>query len=211
MTNVLTNVPTGLAAGGDMWPCLGRLVYDLQTLMVFWECTWHSEQEYKTLRRTGHGGWIVCREGQDQFLVAWEPTFESILAQPPSEALPLEPIVEIRKNRPGLLGYVAAKYLPTGGGPRLAFLASWRISPIPKSSFLQLKATFHSHRGYVVHTKGDKVWVQWEPTWVYYEDVSENKKDFYFRIKDDPEALLRQFHRIVVCYSSPLAVKNRLE
>lgn len=207
----MTDGPTSLAAGGDMWPCLGRLIYDLQTVMVFWECTWHSEQEYRTLRGTGHAGWIVCGDGQEKLLIAWEPTFESLLAQPPSEALPLEPAVEVRENRPGLLGYVATKHLPTGGGPRLALLAFWRISPMSKSSFLRLKATFSSHRGYVVHTKEDKVWVQWEPTWVYYEDVSENKKDFYFEMKDDPKALLRHFHKTIVCYSSPLAVKKRLK
>lgn len=207
----MTEEPTDFAAGGDIWPCLGRLIYDLQTVMVFWECTWHSEQEYQMLCRAGYGGWIVCGKGQDQLLIAWEPTFESMLAQPPSKARPFEPAVEVRENRPGLLGYVAAKHLPTGGGPRLAFLAFWRISPMSKSSFLQLKAAFHSHRGDVVYTKEDKVWVQWEPTWVYYEDVSENKKRFYFQLKDDPNALLRQFHKIIVSYSSHLAVRKRLE
>jgi hypothetical protein len=76
--------------------------------------------------------------------------------------------------------------------------------------FFYLQKTFSSHKGCIVHAEKDRVWVQWEPTWVLYDDLSEVKKKQLLKVCHDPEALLRRFHRTVVHYSTRLAVEKRI-
>ena len=61
-----------------------------------------------------------------------------------------------------------------------------------------------------MHAEEDRVWIQWEPTWVFYEDLNEMKKKQLLRVRYDPEALLRRFHRAVAHYSTRLAVEKRI-
>jgi hypothetical protein len=66
-------------------------------------------------------------------------------AQPSPRDLLYEPAIEVRKNRPGLLGYVAAKALlvsPKAGSRRLAFLAYWKVAPMAKGLFFLFTASF---------------------------------------------------------------------
>jgi hypothetical protein len=76
--------------------------------------------------------------------------------------------------------------------------------------FFHLQKTFSSHRGYIVHAEEDRVWIQWEPTWVFYKDLDETKKKQLLPVCYDPEALLRRFHKAVVQYSTRLAVEKRI-
>jgi hypothetical protein len=180
---------------------------------VLWESAWYSPMEYHSLRASGHTGWLEYALLEDQLLVAWEPTIERKLVQSRPQALLVDFAIEARRDRPGLLGYVAAKYLDipfSNGSKRLAFLAYWKTTPMSKRQFLHLQAAYPSHRGHVVHSEQEKVWVQWEPTWVYYEHLDSKKKDFLYPIRDDPEALLARFHRTVIHYSTAVPVLKRL-
>jgi hypothetical protein len=201
------------ASEEDTWSCLGAISINRLDILVFWESSWLSAHEYHALRQDGHRGWLVHARGEDQLLIAWEPTMEKKLNQPSSLNLLYEPVIEVRKNRPGLLGYVAAKALfqsPNTGGRRLAFLAYWRVAPMAKGLFFHLQQSFSSHRGYIVHKEQDRVWIQWEPTWVFYDDLNKSKKDVLLQISHDPEALLRRFHKSMVHYSTRLAVEKRI-
>ncbi|KZM19291.1 hypothetical protein ST47_g9563 [Ascochyta rabiei] len=103
--------PWSHAIEKDMWSCLGAISIDRLNMLVFWESSWLSSHEYHALRQDGHQGWLVHAQGEDQLLIAWEPTVERKSAQPSPHDLLYEPAIEVRKNRPGLLGYVAAKAL----------------------------------------------------------------------------------------------------
>jgi hypothetical protein len=134
-------------------------------------------------------------------------------AQPSPRDLLYEPAIEVRKNRPGLLGYVASKALlvsPNAGSRRLAFLAYWKVAPMAKGLFFHLQKTFSSHRGYIVHQGPDRVWIQWEPTWVFYKDLNKSKREQLLQESHDPEAILRRFHKAIVHYSTRLAVEKRI-
>tara|TARA_R110002003_G_scaffold572_4_gene20526 strand:+ start:3367 stop:3786 length:420 start_codon:yes stop_codon:yes gene_type:complete len=127
--------------------------------------------------------------------------------QTQSTALYLDITVEVRKDRPGLLGYVAAKDINapfSEGGTQLAFLAYWNISSMTKGLFLYLQTTFSSHRGHILHEEQERVWVQWEPTWVYYKDLGSGRKSLLLQLHDDPEALLRRFHKTCCSVFYPL-------
>jgi hypothetical protein len=118
--------PGSHATEKDTWSCLGAISIDRQHILVFWESSWLSAYEYHALRQEGHQGWLVHAQGEDQLLIAWEPTMEKKSTQPSPLDLLYEPAIEVRKNRPGRLGYVAAKTLlvsPNAGSRRLAFLA----------------------------------------------------------------------------------------
>jgi hypothetical protein len=197
----------------DAWPCLGAISIEPLNMLVFWESSWLSAHEYHTLRQDGHQGWLVHARGEDQLLIAWEPTMERKSIQPSPHDLLYDPTIEVRKNRPGLLGYVAAKALrdsPNAGSRRLAFLAYWQIAPMAKGLFYYLQKTFSSHRGFIVHEEPDRVWIQWEPTWVFYEDLNEKKKEQLLHVSHDPEAILSRFHKAIVHYSTRSAVKKRI-
>ena len=144
----------------DAWPCLGAISINPLNMLVFWESSWLSAHEYHTLRQDGHQGWLVDARGEDQLLIAWEPTMERKSIQSSPHDLLYDPTIEVRKNRPGLLGYVAAKALrvsPNAGSRRLAFLAYWKVALIAKGLFYYLQQTFSSYRGYIVHKKPDRV------------------------------------------------------
>lgn len=197
----------------DTWSCLGAISIDRLNILVFWECSWLSAHEYHALRQDGHQGWLVHARGEDQLLIAWEPTIERKSIQPSLHNLLYDPIIEVRKNRPGLLGYVAAKALrvsPNQGSRHLAFLVYWKIAPMAKGLFYYLQKVFSSHRGYIVHEEPDRVWIQWEPTWVFEEDLDESKKRQLPQVSQDPEAILRRFHKAIVHYSTRSAVGNRI-
>ena len=118
--------PGSCATSEDMWSCLGAIYLDRKNLLVFWESSWHSADEYHALCTDGNRGWLVHARGEDQLLIAWEPTIERRSMQPSPRKLLYEPVVEVRKSRPGLLRYVAAKALhhsSNAGSCRLAFLA----------------------------------------------------------------------------------------
>ena len=205
--------PESCANSEDLWSCLGAIDLDRRNLLVFWESSWHSADEYDALCTGGNRGWLVHARGDDQLLIAWEPTIESKSVQASPHSLVYDPVIEVRKNRPGLLGYVAAKTLRGSGkarSRRLAFLAYWKVAPVTRGLFFYLQKTFSSHRGYIVHAEKDRVWVQWEPTWVLYDDLGEVKKKQLLKVCHDPEALLRRFHRTVVHYSTRLAVEKRI-
>jgi hypothetical protein len=206
--------PGSCTTSEDLWSCLGAINLDRRNLLVFWESSWHSADEYHALCAIGNRGWLVHARGEDQLLIAWEPTIESKSAQASPCDLVYDPVIEVRKNRPGLLGYVAAKALHSSrnaGSRRLAFLAYWKVAPMTRGLFFHLQKTFSSHRGCIVHAEEDRVWVQWEPTWVFYEDLNEMKKKQLLRVCHDPEALLRRFHRAVAHYSTRVAVEKRIE
>jgi len=197
----------------DTWSCLGAISIDRLHILVFWESSWLSAYEYHGLRQDGHQGWLVHARGEDQLLIAWEPTIERKSIQPSPHDLLYDPAIEVRKNRPGLLRYVAAKALPispNAGGRRLAFLAYWKIAPMTKGLFYHLQQTFSSHRGCIVHEEPDRVWIQWEPTWVFYEDLSEDKKKQLLQVSHDPEAILCRFHKAIVHYSTRSVVEKRI-
>jgi hypothetical protein len=206
--------PKSYATEEDTWSCLGAIGIDRLHILVFWECSWLSADEYHTLHQDGHQGWLVHARGEDQLLIAWEPTMETKSIQASPHNLLYEPAIEVRKDRPGLLGYVAAKVLydsSNAGSRRLAFLAYWRVAPMTKGIFFHLQKTFSSHRGNIVHKEQDKVWIQWEPTWVFCEDLSESKKHVLLQVVHDPEALLRRFHKSIIHYSTRLAVEKRIK
>lgn len=197
----------------DTWSCLGAVNIDRLNILVFWECSWISADKYHALHQAGHQGWLVHARGEDQLFIAWEPTMETKSIQTSPHDLLYEPAIEVRKHRPGLLGYVAAKVLldsSNAGSRRLAFLAYWRVAPMTKGIFFHLQKTYSSHRGYIVHKEQDKVWIQWDPTWVFYEDLSESKKHVLLQLVHDPEALLRRFHKSIVYYSTRVAVEKRI-
>ncbi|KAI1663333.1 hypothetical protein A1F97_08950 [Pyrenophora tritici-repentis] len=197
----------------DSWPCLGAISIDPLNMLVFWESSWLSAHEYHALRQDGHQGWLVHARGEDQLLIAWEPTMEMKSIQPSPHDILYDPTIEVRKDRPGLLGYVAAKALPVSpnaGSRRLAFLAYWKIAPMTKGLFYHLQQTFSSHQGYIVHEESDRVWIQWKPTWVFYEDLNESKKKQLLHVSHDPEAILRRFHKAVVHYSTRSVVEKRI-
>jgi hypothetical protein len=195
------------------WPCLGAIWIDEECLLVLWESTWLSSVEHHTLRSHGHMGWLEYARLEDQLLIAWEPTIERRLLQSRPEALLINFAIETRRDRPGLIGYVAAKYLDVSlgeGSTRLAFLAYWKTTPMTKGQFIYLQATHSSHRGHVVHKEQQKVWIQWEPTWVYYDHLDSKKRDSLYPMRNDPEALLARFHRTIVHYSTAVSVRKRL-
>jgi hypothetical protein len=205
--------PGSHAIDNDTWSCLGAISIDRLNILVFWESSWLSAHEYHALRKDGHQGWLVHARGEDQLLIAWEPTMERRSAQPAPRDLLYEPAIEVRKDRPGLLGYVAAKALPVSpnaGSGRLAFLAYWRVAPMAKGLFFYLQQAFPSHRGHIVHEELGRVWIQWEPTWVFYEDLNESKREQLLLVSHDPEAILRRFHKAIVDYSTRLAVEKRI-
>jgi hypothetical protein len=134
-------------------------------------------------------------------------------AQPAPRDLLYEPAIEVRKDRPGLLGYVAVKALPVSpnaGSGRLAFLAYWRVAPMAKGLFFYLQQAFPSHRGHIVHEELGRVWIQWEPTWVFYEDLNKSKREQLLLVSHDPKAILRRFYKAIVDYSTRLAVEKRI-
>lgn len=197
----------------EMWSCLGAININRADLLVFWESSWHSAPEYYALDACGHKGWLVHARSEDKLLIAWEPTIEKKSSQRSPLSLLYEPAMEVRKNRPGLLGFVATKALldtPRSGKRHLAFLAYWRVAPMTKGLFFHLQKTFSSHKGHIVHEEADKVWIQWEPTWVLYKDLDEKKKKLLLRLSHDPERLLRYFHKAVVAYSTRPMVQKRI-
>jgi hypothetical protein len=199
----------------DAWPCLGAISIDKTRLLVLWKSTWLLHNEYLSLRADKHQGWLEYALPGNEVLISWEPTIESKTIQFHPEALLVEFLIEERRGRPGLLGYVAAKYLDppsstSSGGKRLAFLAYWKISPMSKGLFLHLQRTFPSHRGQIIHSEKERVWVQWKPTWVYHEDIDSKRKDSLMSLRADPEALLSRFHTAMVYYSTAVATKKRL-
>ncbi|KAI0626757.1 hypothetical protein TUN199_01311, partial [Pyrenophora tritici-repentis] len=103
--------PGNQAIEEDAWSCLGAISIDRLNILVFWECSWLSADEYHALHQDGHQGWLVHTRGEDQLLIAWEPTMEAKSIQSSPHSLLYEPAIEVRKDRPGLLGYVAAKFL----------------------------------------------------------------------------------------------------
>ncbi|KAF2818157.1 hypothetical protein CC86DRAFT_389117 [Ophiobolus disseminans] len=208
---IKSDAANAIACNED-WSCLGAISIDRQIILVIWECTWHSVDTYHSLRRKGYEGWLVHAKEEDQLLIAWEPTLEKKSLQLQPLPPPLEPIVEVRRDRPGLLGYIAAKELRVTSGKgskRLAFLAYWRTAPMTEALFFYLQKTYSSHRGHIVNAESKRVWIQWEPTWVYYEDLNESRKRKLFPSRNNPEELLRQFHRIVVDRSTSLAVQKQ--
>ncbi|CAN9422398.1 unnamed protein product [Alternaria alternata] len=171
--------PESCANSEDLWSCMGAIDLDRRNLLVFWESSWHSPDEYHALCAGGNRGWLVHARGDDQLLIAWEPTIESKSVQASPRSLVYDPVIEVRRDRPGLLGYVASKTLRGSGkarSRRLAFLAYWKVAPMTRGLFFYLQKTFSSHRGCIVHADKDRVWVQWEPTWVLYDDLGEVKK-----------------------------------
>lgn len=204
--------PVSRETDQDLWSCLGAININQANLLVFWESSWHSALEYHALNACGHKGWIVYARSEDKLLIAWEPTIEKKSSQHSPFSLLYEPAMEIRKNRPGLLGFVATKTILDTLRPRkryLAFLAYWRVAPTTKEHFLYLQKTFSSHRGHIVHEEGGRVWVQWEPTWVLYKDLDEKKQKLLSRLSYDPEKVLRYFHKAVVAYSTrPMVQKH---
>jgi hypothetical protein len=201
----------GHGTNEEEWPCLGAISIDDESLLVLWESTWYSPKQYHCLRENGHVGWLEYALLEDRLLIAWEPTIEPKSVQSLPGAILADFAIEVRRERPGLLGYVAAKYLnAASSSKRLAFLAYWKTMPMPEWSFLHLQGAYPSHRGHVVHSEGDKVWIQWEPTWVYYEHLDSKKKKLLYPLRDNPEALLARFHKAVVYYSTAVLVQKRL-
>jgi hypothetical protein len=197
----------------DEWPCLGAISIDEEFLLVLWESTWLSSMEYHTLRANGHMGWLEYALLGDQLLIAWEPTVERKLLQSRPRELLADFVIETRRDRPGLMGYVAAKYLDVflgNGSTRLAFLAYWKTTSMTKGQFSHLRAVHLSHRGHVVHEEQQKVWIQWEPTWVYYDHLESKKRSILYPMRNDPEALLARFHRTIIHYSTSVLVQKRL-
>jgi hypothetical protein len=195
------------------WPCVGAVNIDEERLLILWESEWYSLAEYDSLRADGHKGWLEYAGPQNQLLVAWEPTIETKSAQFHPGALLVHFSIEVERHRRGLLGYVAAKYLDSPASQpckRLAFLACWKTAPMPKGQFAHLQKVYPSHRGFIIHSEQEKDWIQWEPTWVYYERLDRKKQDILYRLRSDPEALLAQFHRIIIHHSTLLPVKKRL-
>jgi hypothetical protein len=209
----MTTEPASHGIEEDTWGCLGAISIDRLNILVFWKSCWLSAHEYHALHEEGHQGWLVHARDDDQLLIAWEPTMERKSDQSSPRDLLKEFAIEVRKNRPGLLGYVAAKDLrdsPNAGSRRLAFLAYWKVAPMEKDRFYDLQQAFSSCRGYIVHEEQDRVWVQWEPTWVFYENLDQRKKDVLLRLSDNPKELLHRFHKSIVHYSTRLAVQKRI-
>jgi hypothetical protein len=195
------------------WPCLGVISIDAERLLVVWETEWYSSREYHALRANGHKGWIEHALLNDQFLIAWEPTIELKSVQSRVETLLEGFAIEVQRGRTGLIGYLAAKDLDdpsSDSGKRLGFLAYWRVAPMSKQQFLYLQGQFSSHHGRVVHREQDKVWIQWEPTWVYYENVDSKKRESLVRERDKPQKLLDLFHKTIVEQSTAAQVQKRL-
>ena len=205
--------PGNCAVSDDMWECLGAIDLNRRDLLVFWRTSWHSAEEYHALRADGNRGWLVHTRGEDQMLIAWEPTIERKSIQPSLHTLLGDPVVEVRKNRPGLLGYVAAKTLPRSSNVErrgLAFLAYWKVTSMTRGLFFQLQKTYSSHRGNIVHEEEDKVWIQWQPTWVLSKDLNQTKKKQLLPISKKPEALLHHFHKAIVHRSTRAAERKRI-
>lgn len=202
-----------LAMCENEWPCLGVISLDAERLLVVWETEWYSSREYHALRANGHKGWIEHALLDDQFLIAWEPTIELKSVQSRVETLLDGFAIEVQRGRTGLIGYFAAKDLDDPSserGKRFAFLAYWRVALMSIQQFLYLQGQFSSHRGRVVHREQRKVWIQWEPTWVYYENVDEKKQEFLLEKRNDPQKLLRFFHKTIVEQSTATQVQRRL-
>ncbi|KAJ6274153.1 hypothetical protein PSV08DRAFT_367829 [Bipolaris maydis] len=197
----------------DAWPCLGAISIDRLNVLIFWESSWLSTREYHALRQDGNQGWLVHARGENELLISWEPTIERKSIQSSPQELLHEFPIEVRKDRPGLLGYVAAKALPPylNAGSRFpAFLAYWKVARMTKGLFYYLQQTYSSHRGYIVHEESGKVWIQWEPTWVAYESLNESKREQLLQISHDPEAILNRFHKAIVHYSMRSVVERRI-
>ncbi|EUC40376.1 hypothetical protein COCMIDRAFT_41275 [Bipolaris oryzae ATCC 44560] len=205
--------PGSNTSNKDAWPCLGAISINLLNILVFWESSWLSAHEYHALRQDGHQGWLVHARGEDQLLISWEPTIEKKSIQLSPQDLLYEFSVEVRKDRPGLLGYVATKSLrvsPDAGVRRPAFLAYWKVARMTKGLFYYLQQVYSSHRGYIIHEESGKVWVQWEPTWVFDENLNESKKEQLLQISHDPEAILHRFHKAIVHHSMRSVVERRI-
>ncbi|XP_014551489.1 hypothetical protein COCVIDRAFT_42201 [Bipolaris victoriae FI3] len=205
--------PESNITNDDAWPCLGAISINPLYMLVFWESSWLSTREYHALHQHGHQGWLVHARGEDELLISWEPTMEKKSIQHSPQDLLYQFSVEVRKNRPGLLGYVAAKPLPPSSNANSrfpAFLAYWKVARITKGLFYHLQKTYSSHRGYIVHEEPGEVWIQWEPTWVVYENLDESKKEQLLPICHDPEAMLHRFHRAIVHYSTRSVVERRI-
>lgn len=197
----------------DAWPCLGAISIDRLNVLIFWESSWLSTREYHALRQDGNQGWLVHARGENELLISWEPTIERKSTQSSPQDLLHEFPIEVRKDRPGLLGYVAAKALPPylNAGSRFpAFLAYWKVARMTKGLFYYLQQIYSSHWGYIVHKELDKVWIQWEPTWVVYENLNESKREQLLQISHDPEAILHRFHKAIVHYSMRSMVVRRI-
>lgn len=182
-------------------------------MLIFWESSWLSTREYHALRQDGNQGWLVHARGENELLISWEPTIERKSTQSSPQDLLHEFPIEVRKDRPGLLGYVAAKALPPylNAGSRFpAFLAYWKVARMTKGLFYYLQQIYSSHWGYIVHKELDKVWIQWEPTWVVYENLNESKREQLLQISHDPEAILHRFHKAIVHYSMRSMVVRRI-
>ncbi|KAJ6280810.1 hypothetical protein J3E71DRAFT_178747 [Bipolaris maydis] len=205
--------PKSNTSNEDAWPCLGAISIDRLNMLVFWESSWLSAREYHVLRQDGHHRWLVHARGEDELLISWEPTIERKSIQTSPQDLIYKFSIEVRRDRPGLLGYVAAKALPPSSNVRTrlpAFLAYWKIAQMTKGLFFYLQQTYSSHRGYIVHEESGKVWIQWEPTWVVYENLNESKKQQLLQISHDPEAILHRFHKAIVHYSMRSVVQRRI-
>jgi hypothetical protein len=48
--------PKSYATGEDTWSCLGAIGIDHLHILVFWECSWLSADEFHTLHQDGHQG-----------------------------------------------------------------------------------------------------------------------------------------------------------
>jgi hypothetical protein len=209
-TNTRTNE---LAINEEEWPCLGAISFDVENLLVVWKTEWYSSSEYHTLRANGHRGWIEHALLDDWFLIAWEPTLELKSFQSRVESLLTDFPVEVKRGRTGLIGYFAAKELDDPSnkrGKRLAFLAYWRVALMSRQQFLYLQGQFSSHRGRVVHREQGKLWIQWEPTWVYYENLDKKKQELLLEKRDEPQKLLSLFHKTIVEQSTAIQVQRRL-
>jgi hypothetical protein len=202
-----------LAMSEKEWPCLGAISIDAETLLMVWETEWYSSREYHALRANGHKGWIEHALLDDRFLIAWEPTIELKSVQSRVDALFEDFAIEVHRGRTGLIGYFAAKDLDdpsSESGKRLAFLAYWRVALMSRQQFLYLQGQFSSHHGRVVHKEQEKVWIQWEPTWVYYENVDRKKRESLVVERDEPQKLLDLFHKTIVEQSTAAQVQKRL-
>ncbi|KAI1569417.1 hypothetical protein PtrEW4_005883 [Pyrenophora tritici-repentis] len=163
--------PGNQAIEEDAWSCLGAISIDRLNILVFWECSWLSADEYHALHQDGHQGWLVHTRGEDQLLIAWEPTMEAKSIQSSPHSLLYEPAIEVRKDRPGLLGYVAAKFLldsSNAGSRRLAFLAYWREAADALENIfnnnLESRAPDSKFAAIYEHLKANEaLWVNYEP------------------------------------------------
>jgi hypothetical protein len=195
------------------WPCLGAININEESVLVLWENAWYPSRDYHALRANGYKAWLDYALLDDQLLIAWEPSLEKKSTQVCADALLVDFSIELRRDRTGLLGYVAAKDIDdpsSESGKRLAFLAYWKTARMPKQRFFYLKGEFSSHRGHIVHRERELVWVQWEPTWVYYENLDKKVKGILYPLRKNPQALLDLFHQKIVNYSTVVPVEKRL-